>query len=196
MLLTAVALSGTLGACAQIDNLFYGAREGTVEYPGSGAGANATTTYIVKDKDTVDGISQRFGLSTQTVIDRNKLSPPYALRSGQALELPGARPEAAPLENTTRDATGRQEVTVKREGLPPPPQQGGWGGPPRSGAPKQIEGEILARSSAVSGFLKGARVFHSKFGPGSVAQVDGTKLTVDFDKAGRKMVLESFVSGA
>ncbi len=78
----------------------------------------------------------------------------------------------------------------------PPPQQGGWGGPPRSGAPKQIEGEILARSSAVSSFAKGARVFHTKFGPGSVAQVDGTKLTVDFDKAGRKMVLESFVSVA
>ncbi len=132
MLLTAVALSGTLGACAQIDNLFYGAREGTVEYPGSGAGANATTTYIVKDKDTVDSISQRFGLSTQTVIDRNKLSPPYALRSGQALELPGARPESAPPENANRDATGRQEVTVKREGLPPPPQQGD---PPRSAAP-------------------------------------------------------------
>ena len=39
----------------------------------------------------------------------------------------------------------------------------------------------------------GARVFHLKFGPGSVAAVDGNKLTVDFDKAGRKMVLESFV---
>jgi hypothetical protein len=37
------------------------------------------------------------------------------------------------------------------------------------------------------------RVFHIKFGPGSIALVDGNKLTVDFDKAGRKMVLESFV---
>ena len=127
MLLTAVALSGALGACAQIDNLLYGARDGTVEYPGSGAGSGATTTYIVKDKDTVDGISQRFGLSTQAVIDRNKLSPPYTLRSGQVLELVGARPEAAPPENT-----GKQEVTVRREGLPPPPQQGD---PPRSAAP-------------------------------------------------------------
>ena len=32
-----------------------------------------------------------------------------------------------------------------------------------------------------------------KFGYGAVAAVDGNKLTVDFDKAGRKMVLESFV---
>jgi DNA helicase II / ATP-dependent DNA helicase PcrA len=30
-------------------------------------------------------------------------------------------------------------------------------------------------------------------GAGAVATVDGNKLTVDFDKAGRKMVLESFV---
>jgi len=29
-----------------------------------------------------------------------------------------------------------------------------------------------------------------------VAGIDGNKLTVDFDKAGRKMVLESFVSKA
>jgi DNA helicase-2/ATP-dependent DNA helicase PcrA len=39
----------------------------------------------------------------------------------------------------------------------------------------------------------GARVFHIKFGNGTVASVDGNKLTVDFDKAGRKMVLDSFV---
>ena len=36
-------------------------------------------------------------------------------------------------------------------------------------------------------------MFHIKFGAGTVAAVDGNKLTIDFDKAGRKMVLESFV---
>ena len=40
----------------------------------------------------------------------------------------------------------------------------------------------------------GERVFHQKFGPGCVNAVDGAKLTIDFDKAGRKMVLDSFVS--
>jgi len=39
-------------------------------------------------------------------------------------------------------------------------------------------------------------VFHIKFGPGAVAAVDGSKCTVDFDKAGRKMVLESFLETA
>jgi DNA helicase-2/ATP-dependent DNA helicase PcrA len=59
--------------------------------------------------------------------------------------------------------------------------------------PMTIEGKVLAASSAKSSYERGARVFHVKFGPGSVHAVDGAKLTVDFDKAGRKMVLESFV---
>ncbi len=61
------------------------------------------------------------------------------------------------------------------------------------GGPREIEGELVASSSAESGFASGTRVFHIKFGPGTVAAVDGNKLTVDFDKAGRKMVLSSFV---
>lgn len=59
-----------------------------------------------------------------------------------------------------------------------------------------IEGELTAKSTGTSAFDPGARVFHVKFGPGSVASVDGNKLTVDFDKAGRKMVLDSFVQKA
>ena len=61
--------------------------------------------------------------------------------------------------------------------------------------PKLIEGELVAKSSAVSGYTKGVRVFHLKFGNGTIVLVDGNKLTVEFDKAGRKMVLESFVQG-
>ena len=59
-----------------------------------------------------------------------------------------------------------------------------------------IEGELVATSVAQSGFSSGARIFHQKFGPGTIALVDGNKLTVDFDKAGRKMVLDSFVQAA
>ena len=62
--------------------------------------------------------------------------------------------------------------------------------------PLQIEGELVAKSSVGSSFSKGMRVFHQKFGNGSVAAVDGNKLTVDFDKAGRKMVLESFIQAS
>ncbi|GGC84068.1 ATP-dependent helicase [Chelatococcus reniformis] len=57
-----------------------------------------------------------------------------------------------------------------------------------------IEGELVAKSTGSSAFSNGDRVFHQKFGPGAVVAVDGNKLTVDFDKAGRKMVLDSFVT--
>jgi DNA helicase-2/ATP-dependent DNA helicase PcrA len=59
--------------------------------------------------------------------------------------------------------------------------------------PMLIEGELVAKSTGGSAFAVGGRVLHQKFGPGTVAVVDGNKLTVDFDKAGRKMVLDSFV---
>ncbi len=70
---------------------------------------------------------------------------------------------------------------------------GGFGKASARRGPLQIEGDLVAKSSVGSSFAKGMRVFHQKFGNGSVAAVDGNKLTVDFDKAGRKMVLESFI---
>jgi DNA helicase-2/ATP-dependent DNA helicase PcrA len=42
----------------------------------------------------------------------------------------------------------------------------------------------------------GARVFHDKFGYGMVAEQDGNKLEIDFDSAGRKRVIDSFVKPA
>ncbi len=59
--------------------------------------------------------------------------------------------------------------------------------------PMLIEGELVAKSTGGSGFAVGGRVLHTKFGPGTIEAVDGNKLTVAFDKAGRKMVLDSFV---
>jgi DNA helicase-2/ATP-dependent DNA helicase PcrA len=40
----------------------------------------------------------------------------------------------------------------------------------------------------------GQRVFHSKFGYGVIAAIEGNKLEIDFEHAGRKRVLDSFVS--
>jgi DNA helicase-2/ATP-dependent DNA helicase PcrA len=39
-------------------------------------------------------------------------------------------------------------------------------------------------------------VFHQKFGPGQVSRVEGNKLTVAFDHAGEKRVIDSFVTRA
>jgi DNA helicase II / ATP-dependent DNA helicase PcrA len=53
---------------------------------------------------------------------------------------------------------------------------------------------VVQRPASTSVFHAGSRVFHNKFGPGAVVAVDGSKLTVDFDKAGRKLVMDSFVA--
>ena len=64
--------------------------------------------------------------------------------------------------------------------------------------PLTIEGELIAKSviGGEARFATGDRVFHQKFGPGTVSGVDGNKLTVDFDKAGQKRVVDSFVEAA
>ncbi|HEY2446663.1 MAG TPA: UvrD-helicase domain-containing protein [Rhizomicrobium sp.] len=45
-------------------------------------------------------------------------------------------------------------------------------------------------------YARGDRVFHQKFGYGHVSAVEGNKLTVDFDKAGEKRVIDAFVARA
>jgi DNA helicase-2/ATP-dependent DNA helicase PcrA len=47
-----------------------------------------------------------------------------------------------------------------------------------------------------STYARGDRVFHQKFGYGRVSHDEGNKLTVDFDKAGEKRVIDQFVSRA
>jgi ATP-dependent DNA helicase UvrD/PcrA len=60
-------------------------------------------------------------------------------------------------------------------------------------SPMVIEGELVAKSTSVSEFSLDDRVFHQKFGYGHVVKIDGNKLTIAFDKAGEKKVVDSFV---
>ena len=60
---------------------------------------------------------------------------------------------------------------------------------------------VEARASAASfaaparsDIAVGRRVFHTKFGYGTVAGIEGNKLEIDFEHAGRKRVLDSFVT--
>ncbi len=60
---------------------------------------------------------------------------------------------------------------------------------------------VEARVSAVSLGNKGRsdlsvgqRVFHQKFGYGAIAEIEGNKLEIDFESAGRKRVMDSFVT--
>ncbi|HEV2533191.1 UvrD-helicase domain-containing protein [Phenylobacterium sp.] len=65
------------------------------------------------------------------------------------------------------------------------------------GRQQVIEGEgrlvAVSDASAASDYKRGDRVFHLKFGYGQVTAIDGNKLTVAFEKAGEKKVIDSFV---
>ena len=66
----------------------------------------------------------------------------------------------------------------------------------RSPGPVTIDGDLVARSvddGRGSKYGLGERVFHLKFGYGTIEQLEGNKLTIEFEKAGRKKVLDSFV---
>ncbi|MDJ0387542.1 UvrD-helicase domain-containing protein [Roseomonas sp. E05] len=65
--------------------------------------------------------------------------------------------------------------------------------------PRVIEAgawEVAERPARAAGIPVGTRVFHSKFGYGRVVAADENKLDVEFEKAGRKRVLDTFVEKA
>jgi DNA helicase II / ATP-dependent DNA helicase PcrA len=61
---------------------------------------------------------------------------------------------------------------------------------------QQLDGDSWKtdeRHSSEGAFAMGERVFHQKFGYGRVVAIDGNKLEIDFEKAGTKKVVDSFV---
>ena len=101
---------------------------------------------------------------------------------------PTARPEASFASRYDTPGWRRAEARSRVAGEP-----GSRTG--RSSGPV-FEGAVHGHGSSSSAFHPGSRVMHTKFGPGEVVAVDGPKLTVDFDKAGRKLVMDSFVAAA
>jgi DNA helicase-2/ATP-dependent DNA helicase PcrA len=94
----------------------------------------------------------------------------------------------SPLPGKGRAGDARSSEGMRRGGT-------GAGGARR--LPLTIEGELVAKSTGtVSPFNLGDRVFHQKFGNGNVVAIDGNKLTIQFDKAGEKRVVDSFVERA
>jgi DNA helicase-2/ATP-dependent DNA helicase PcrA len=62
--------------------------------------------------------------------------------------------------------------------------------------PRVIEAgawEVQARPARANPFKPGDRVFHQKFGAGTVVSVEDDRLDIDFDRADRKRVLDRFV---
>ena len=90
--------------------------------------------------------------------------------------------------------------SVAEPGLYPraPSLQEAWGvGASFYGRRTETPRLIMAQPpQAVGGFAAGDRIFHQKFGHGTVRSVEGGKLAIAFDKAGDKMVMDSFVAKA
>ena len=66
----------------------------------------------------------------------------------------------------------------------------------RRNPPPQLEAQaelVATTAPGAAGYDLGERIFHQKFGYGRIAGIDGNKLTIDFEKAGRKRVIASFV---
>jgi DNA helicase-2/ATP-dependent DNA helicase PcrA len=63
--------------------------------------------------------------------------------------------------------------------------------PKRLAEPSRSAASFAAKPRSDIGI--GARVFHEKFGYGTVAEQEGNKLEIDFESGGRKRVIDSFV---
>jgi DNA helicase-2/ATP-dependent DNA helicase PcrA len=93
--------------------------------------------------------------------------------------------QRAQARKSAEDAAAAAAGKAKRRGFDHPLNSG----------PRMIEGELVAKSvtPGKSQYAVGERVFHQKFGYGRIAAIEGNKLTIDFEKAGQKKVLDTFV---
>ncbi|MES0189768.1 UvrD-helicase domain-containing protein [Mesorhizobium sp. C264A] len=104
------------------------------------------------------------------------------------------RAQANRTEATDRNWGSRSGHQVERIGYGE--TDSGYGAGRTSVKGRTIDGELVAKSVAdtPSPFSVGDRVFHQKFGNGNISNIEGNKLTIDFDKAGQKRVLDGFVA--
>ena len=105
----------------------------------------------------------------------------------------GARDSGASRWDETHYGSGYDSPGWKRA-----QSRGYAGGPP--GRTQVIEGEgrlvAVSETTRSSAYAQGDRVFHQKFGYGRVTRIEGNKLTVAFETAGEKKVIDSFVQAA
>ena len=61
--------------------------------------------------------------------------------------------------------------------------------------PRESRNSVID-ATAISAFTMGERVFHQKFGYGAIVGIEGDKLEINFEKAGTKKVVASYVSSS
>jgi DNA helicase-2/ATP-dependent DNA helicase PcrA len=117
-----------------------------------------------------------------------------SMSGGESLWRANWSERADPFADVAR-GTGRGPGWQRAAGVNP---RGGFTSRTFTREPSRV---VEARASAVSIGNKGRddlsvgmRVFHQKFGYGEIAEIEGNKLEIDFESAGRKRVMDSFVS--
>lgn len=142
-----------------------------------GQGAGRQNPYGASRFDNVGANTEKSGAFSNT----------YATPGWQ-------RAQANRTEATDRNWGSRSGHQVERIGYGE--TDSGYGAGRTSVKGRTIDGELVAKSVAdtPSAFSVGDRVFHQKFGNGNIAAIEGNKLTIDFDKAGQKRVLDGFVA--
>ncbi|MER9135590.1 UvrD-helicase domain-containing protein [Mesorhizobium sp. M0830] len=142
-----------------------------------GQGAGRQNPYGASRFDNVGADTEKSGAFSNT----------YATPGWQ-------RVQANRTEATDRNWGSRSGHQVERIGYGE--TDSGYGAGRTSVKGRTIDGELVAKSVAdkPSAFSVGDRVFHQKFGNGNISAIEGNKLTIDFDKAGQKRVLDGFVA--
>ncbi|MER9949123.1 UvrD-helicase domain-containing protein [Mesorhizobium sp. M0047] len=142
-----------------------------------GQGAGRQNPYGASRFDNVGADTEKSGAFSNT----------YATPGWQ-------RAQANRTEATDRNWGSRSGHQVERIGYGE--TDSGYGAGRTSVKGRTIDGELAAKSVAdkPSAFSVGDRVFHQKFGNGNISAIEGNKLTIDFDKAGQKRVLDGFVA--
>ncbi|KAA3452661.1 ATP-dependent DNA helicase [Mesorhizobium sp. SARCC-RB16n] len=144
---------------------------------GGGQGAGRQNPYGASRFDNVGANTEKSGAFSNT----------YSTPGWQ-------RAQANRTEATDRNWGTRSGHQVERIGYGE--TDSGYGAGRTSVKGRTIDGELVAKSvsDTPSAFSVGDRVFHQKFGNGNISAIEGNKLTIDFDKAGQKRVLDGFVA--
>jgi DNA helicase-2/ATP-dependent DNA helicase PcrA len=110
------------------------------------------------------------------------LTPPGLYGGGYGAAAPSSGLETAAAEANVYNSPGWRRLQA-RAGQRPVSQ------------PRESRASVID-ASAVSSFVTGERVFHQKFGYGSILSIEGDKLEIAFEKAGTKHVIAKFISSA
>jgi DNA helicase-2/ATP-dependent DNA helicase PcrA len=110
------------------------------------------------------------------------LTPPGLYGGGYGAAAPSSTLETAASEANVYNSPGWRRLQA-RAGSRPMSQ------------PRESRHTVID-ATAISSFSVGDRVFHQKFGYGAVSEIEGDKLEIEFEKAGRKKVVAKFVTAA